>query len=81
MSGARTELLQLKDAISEMPIEDQLKIKNLAHSLRTLLFVYGDTGQIALSLVAGEMALKEELSEAEFAAALETIPPDQEMRS
>lgn len=60
MSDAKSDLEELKKAISEMPDVDRHKVENIAFNLRHLLFCQGAAGQIALSLVAGEMAVMEE---------------------
>lgn len=60
MSDTRSEIEELKSLIEQMPLPERHLVKNLVGTFRQLVRIYGDRGKIALSLVAGEMALQEE---------------------
>ena len=56
----RTELLVLKGAISEESQEDQAKIFAAKAELEAIVNNAGDSGYVALALLALEIAVKEE---------------------
>lgn len=59
MSAEKTMLLVLKGAISELPPEDQEKIKAVANTLKSIILSNGDAGMMAFALLGAEMAVEQ----------------------
>ena len=49
------QLLVLKGLISDMPEDDQIKIKEISDKIRTLVKENGDLGNVALGFVGLEL--------------------------
>lgn len=56
----RLQILALKGYISEMPEEDQIRIKDIQAQIRQIVEDAGDPGFLALSIVAPEIALEKQ---------------------
>jgi hypothetical protein len=60
MSSARTQVLLIKGAISELEPGQQARIAAAADRLRAIVTETGDDGDVALSLVISERAVEME---------------------
>lgn len=58
MRTEEVQLLLLRGVISELPTEDQIKIKQARQELEAVLLKHGDNGMLALALIGCEEAAK-----------------------
>ena len=58
MTAEEVVLTMIRGVISELPAEEQAKVKECAGKLRATIEEYGDTGMFAMALVGAEMQAK-----------------------